>query len=86
MAKIKMKRPAEAITLESAFKEFVIAQSAKGVAEKTLKTYHSHFHAAGKHIDIEKLSQNFKNTTSTKWWFQCVRLASHIIPSAVMCG
>ena len=54
MARIKMKRPAEAITLESAFKEFVIAQSAKGVAEKTLKTYHSHFHAAGKHIDTEK--------------------------------
>lgn len=54
MAKIKMKKPNEAITLESAFKEFVIAQTAKGVAEKTLKTYHSHFHAAGKHIDITK--------------------------------
>ena len=54
MARIKMKRPAEAITLESAFKEFVVAQSAKGVAEKTLKTYHSHFNAAGKHIDTGK--------------------------------
>ena len=52
MAKIKMKKPAEAITLESAFKEFTVSQAAKGVKDKTLKTYHSHFRVASKHLDV----------------------------------
>lgn len=53
MAKIKMRKPAEALTLRSAFQEFTISQSAKGVKDKTLQTYHSHFNAAAKHIDMD---------------------------------
>ncbi|MBQ1931415.1 MAG: MlrC C-terminal domain-containing protein [Lachnospiraceae bacterium] len=39
MAKIRMKRPAEAITLQNAFKEFTIHQAAKGIKDKTIQTY-----------------------------------------------
>ena len=53
MAKIRMKRPAEAITLQNAFKEFTIHQAAKGIKDKTIQTYHSHFRAAAKHLDME---------------------------------
>lgn len=53
MAKIAMQRPSETLTLTNAFKEFVISQSAKGVKEKTIKTYHSHFRALSKHLNME---------------------------------
>lgn len=52
MGKIRMKKPAEAITLESAFKEFTVSKAAKGIKDKTIETYHSHFHVAGKHLDM----------------------------------
>ena len=52
MAKIKMKKPSESLNLEEAFKEFKIAQSAKGIKDKTIETYTSHFHATSKHLDI----------------------------------
>ena len=52
MAKIQMKKPAEAITIENAFKEFAISQAAKGIKDKTLQTYHTHFHAVAKHLDV----------------------------------
>jgi len=37
MEKIRMKGPAEAITLQNAFKEFTIHQAAKGIKDKTRK-------------------------------------------------
>lgn len=53
MRKIRMKKPSEAITLKDAFREFTISQEAKGIKEKTIRTYHSHFQAAAKHLDME---------------------------------
>lgn len=52
MAKIRMKKPTEAITLEAAFKEFTIARAATGVKDKTLRTYASHFKGVAKHLDM----------------------------------
>lgn len=52
MAKIRMKKPTEAVTLEAAFKEFTIARTASGVADKTLQTYASHFKGIAKHLDM----------------------------------
>ena len=40
------------ITLEDAFQEFLVSQNAKGIKEKTLRTYRSHYAAAAKHLDI----------------------------------
>jgi hypothetical protein len=51
MAKIRMKKPAEAVTLRNAFREFTVAQAAKGVKDKTLQTYSSHFKAAERHLN-----------------------------------
>jgi len=53
MAKIKMRKSAEALTLRSTFQEFTISQSAKGVKDKPLQTYYSHFNAAAKHIKMD---------------------------------
>ena len=40
------------ITLKDAFQEFLVSQNAKGVKEKTLRTYRSHYAAAAKHLDM----------------------------------
>ena len=52
MAKIKMKKPSESLNLTDAFNEFKISQSAKGIKDKTLQTYSSHFLASSKHLDM----------------------------------
>lgn len=53
MAKIKMKKDANNITLRKAFKDFIISKTAEGVKDKTITTYHHHFTAAQKHLDID---------------------------------
>lgn len=51
----KIKRiPQTTLSMKGAFDEFVVAQTAKGLAEPTIKNYHAHFHSISKHIDIEK--------------------------------
>lgn len=40
------------ITLKDAFQEFLVSQNAKGIKEKTLRTYRSHYAAAAKHLDM----------------------------------
>ena len=42
----------EAITLEKAFDAFVASKMAKGIKEKTAKSYRSHFKSLSKHIDM----------------------------------
>ena len=53
MAKIKMKKDADNITLRKAFKNFVISKTAEGVKDKTITTYHHHFTAAEKHLNMD---------------------------------
>lgn len=51
----KIKRiPQTTLSMKRAFDEFVVAQTAKGLTEPTIKNYHAHFHSISKHIDIEK--------------------------------
>ena len=51
----KIKRiPQTTLSMKGAFDEFVVAQTAKGLTEPTIKNYHAHFHSISKHIDIEK--------------------------------
>lgn len=40
------------ITLAEVFPRFLTSKTAQGVSEKTLKTYHWHFHSIGKHLDL----------------------------------
>lgn len=42
----------KSLTLADAFQEFLVSQTAKGIKEKTLKTYRSHYAAAAKHLDM----------------------------------
>ena len=39
------------------FPKFVASQAAKGVSDKTIKTYQQHIHAIGKHLDLSKKFQ-----------------------------
>ena len=50
--KIKRK-PQTELSMKGAFEEFVITQTAKGLAASTIQNYHAHFHSISKHIDIE---------------------------------
>ena len=51
----KIKRiPQTTLSMKGAFDEFVVAQTAKGLTEPTIKNYHAHFHSISKHINIEK--------------------------------
>lgn len=60
MSKKRIKWTDEAITLEKAFDAFVASQLAKGVKEKTAKSYRSHFKSLSKHIDM---SMTFEGLT-----------------------
>ena len=50
MMKIKMKRQ-QKLTVEETFKLFIASSSARGLTEKTLKTYQQHFNAVFKRAD-----------------------------------
>ena len=41
-------------TIEEVFNDFVISQTAEGLAETTLRTYRTHIHSISKHFDIQK--------------------------------
>lgn len=59
----KIKRiPQTTLSMKRAFDEFVVAQTAKGLTEPTIKNYHAHFHSISRHIDIEK---SFSDLTQT---------------------
>ena len=53
MARKRIKLNSSKITLIEVFPRFITAKKAEGVSEKTLKTYHWHFHCIGKHIDLQ---------------------------------
>ena len=53
MAKIKMKKGVNDITLQKAFKAFTISKSAEGIKEKTISTYINHFTAVQKHLNVD---------------------------------
>ena len=52
MARKRIRMNTSTITLEEAFPHFLTAKTAEGICEKTLKTYSSHFHCIGKHLDL----------------------------------
>ena len=52
MGKIRMKSRSDGLTLEEAFREFVVSQKAKGIKDVTIRTYHNHFHSASKHLNM----------------------------------
>jgi len=65
MARIKMpvaRSKAQEITFEEAFHIFLTDSAARGLAEKTLKTYRNHLHCISLYFDIStplgKLSRN----------------------------
>ena len=41
--KIRMRSAGETLSMKEAFETFTVVQTAKGVSDKTLSTYHSHF-------------------------------------------
>ena len=51
MAKIKLNISR---TFEETFHDFLISRKAKGLADKTLKSYQTHFQAISKHMDVSK--------------------------------
>ena len=53
MKKIQMAKKGENTTIREGFDLFVISQKAKGVAEKTVETYHSHFQSVSRHWDVD---------------------------------
>lgn len=61
MARMKMKRVFET-TIAEVFEEFIIDKTASGTSDKTLQTYHSHFHSLSKWLNtdlpIEELTDN----------------------------
>ena len=51
MAKITMKSSA---SVAETFEDFLINRKARGLADKTLKTYKTHFSAISRHLDVDK--------------------------------
>ena len=48
------------LTVSDYFNMFVTAQTAKGVSDATLRTYHNHFAAVSKHLDVNKPMSQLK--------------------------
>ena len=68
MARIKMpaaRSKAKELTFEEAFHIFLTDSAARGLAEKTLRTYRTHLHSLSLYFDIStplnKLSRNKMN-------------------------
>ena len=51
--KITMKQAGAGLSIKGAFEDFVVSQMAKGVSDKTVETYRSHFKSIGKYLDTE---------------------------------
>lgn len=49
-------------TVAEVFEDFVIAKTASGVTETTIKTYHAHIHSISKHLDLHKPMESLKKT------------------------
>ena len=60
--KITMKQAGANLSIKEAFKDFVVAQTAKGVSDKTVETYHVHFRSIGKHLDTSLTFDVLKQT------------------------
>ena len=60
--KITMKQAGENLSIKEAFEAFVVAQTAKGVSDKTVETYHAHFRSIGKHLDTSRTFDVLKQT------------------------
>ena len=61
--KITMKQAGANLSIKEAFKDFVVAQTAKGVSDKTVETYHAHFRSIGKHLDTSLTSVSYTHLT-----------------------
>ena len=56
----KIKRtPQAALSIKGAFDEYVVAQTAKGFSESTIKNYHSHFHSISSYLRVFKTFMNW---------------------------
>ena len=60
--KITMKQAGANLSIKEAFKDFVVAQTAKGVSDKTVETYHAHFRSIGKHLGTSLTFDVLKQT------------------------
>ena len=60
--KITMKQAGAGLSIKGAFEDFVVAQTAKGVSDKTFETYHAHFRSIGKHLDTSLTFDVLKRT------------------------
>ena len=83
MARIKMpaaRSKAQEITFEEAFNIFLTDSAARGLAEKTLKTYRNHLHCISLYVDIStplgKLSK--KRATARPSLFFVFYLLTHL--------
>ena len=59
MARMKMKHVSP--TIEESFSDFINSKKAAGLADKTIQTYHYHFAAIGKYLDIEQEIESLSN-------------------------
>ena len=63
MKKISMKNNNETSSATEVFEKFTKASLARGVAERTVKTYNSHFNCIAKHLDIKMPFCELSNDT-----------------------
>ncbi|MCD7946827.1 MAG: phage integrase SAM-like domain-containing protein, partial [Oscillospiraceae bacterium] len=61
MKKITMKNSNENSAMSEVFERFIKASLAKGVSERTVKTYRSHLKCVSRHLDIEMPFCNLSN-------------------------
>ena len=60
--KITMKQAGAGLSIKGTFEDFVVTQTAKGVSDKTVETYHAHFRSIGKHLDTSLTFDVLKQT------------------------
>ena len=52
MSRKQLFRQSNNQSIADIFERFIASQTAKGVSDKTIQNYHSHFHSLGKHLDF----------------------------------
>lgn len=63
--KIVFRKENENLSMKGAFEDFVVSQMAKGVSDKTVETYRSHFKSIGKYLDTEMTFGSYGKPTLT---------------------
>ena len=85
MARITMRKVQET-KLSEVFTLYLASAAARGVKDKTLRTYEQHFNAISKRLDVDGNISLITSKALIRWFWRCVRMVCPTVRSTVTLG